>query len=376
MEEFSFQGNPRSLTIETVRMDEETPSGEEQRNLLGTLLFDESGRILKKLERRRITFFEYDDQGNCIRETVQTPGGNPIEETTRKFSLERIIEETRGNEKKTYHYNNRGMKDYVTTFRNSHQESITSYGYDEEGRIIQIEIRDPDGQLLRASYFSRDPRGLIIREKIINQENMVLEDNLYEYPVFHKKNWLKRVCYSAREKTPLEILYRGFTFDSGIDDSPSVPAEPDTPDRSQDEESNSADTGQMTEAEEVIFSNGVYTGSLDDQGRPHGTGEFQGRDGSSYSGEFRNGLMEGKGDLVTPDGRHYKGDFLKNMPHGEGECLWPDGRRYRGNFREGMMHGIGVYYWPDGSRFTGLFDRNEPTEQGLLESSRDREDMA
>ncbi len=387
MEEFLYSGNPRTLTIETVRMDAETDSGEEQRLLLGSAVFDEAGRMVKKREPRRTTAYEYDEKGNCIGESVFSGDGNLIDRTDRTFIQDQLTEELRGREKITFHYNSRGLKDYVTTFRDSHQESISSFGYDEQNRLIQIDVRDPEGHLLRSTLLERNEKDMIVREKIINQDNMLLENNLYEYPVFHQGNWLKRICYSLNErgeKTPVEALYRSVSFDAA--DNSSVSAERDISSRTplsaeapeeRGEETLPEDTPSEERGEEngtVRFRNGIYRGNLDSSGTPEGTGVFEGSDGTHYSGEFRKGRLHGRGDLVTPDGRHYRGDFMENQPHGEGECLWPDGRRYKGNFSQGKMHGIGVFYWPDGSRFTGLFDNNSPTEQGLLESENDREE--
>ena len=380
-----YSGIPRTLTIETVRMDAESDTGEEQRQLLGSAVFDESGRIIKKREPRRTITYEYDDKGNCIGESVFSCEGNLIDRTVRTYIQDRQTEELRGREKITFHYNSRGLKDYVTTFRDSRQESISSYGYDEQDRLIQIEIRDPEGHLLRSTLLERNEKDLIVREKIINQDNMLLENNLYEYPVFHKENWLKRICFSLNErgeKIPVEALYRSVSFNAAEttapeEDDSGKKISPGNPPLRENGES-LAEVTPYAEQEEkkgiLHFSNGIFRGDLNLSGIPEGSGVFEGNDGSHYAGEFRKGRLQGKGDLITPDGRHYTGDFMENQPHGEGECLWPDGRRYKGNFSRGKMHGIGVFYWPDGSRFTGLFDNNVPTEQGLLESGNDLED--
>ncbi len=311
------------------------------------------------------------------------PGRTAVKETLIRYDLDRKLCEDNGTERKEYCYNKRGLVDYVTTCINGMQESVTSFNYDEQDRLIQAEIRDPEGNLLRSCRYKRNEKGLIAEEKIINQNSMVLEHNFFQYPVFHREDWLKRVRFVKdrnEELLPVEAVYRGISLTAVTEadlpgQSEAAPLTEDsisTDSESDDEPAGSQDQEELPSEENVLdirFANGRYRGKVDEKDRPGGYGIFEGSDGSLYKGEFSRGLMNGMGDLITADGRHYRGSFKDNQPHGEGECLWTDGSHYRGSFRNGRMHGIGVFTWADGSRFTGLFDNNKTTEQGLLEDS-------
>lgn len=375
MEEYSFNGRIRALSLESVRLDTILPGEEEQRLFMAKAYYNEEGRIIKKQERINSTLYEYNNGGLCVRESTLNGDGQVQKETRILYNLDRKLSEECGSEKKTFHYNNSGQMDYSTTFLNGMQESISTYNYDERNRLVKMEILDPEGLRLRSCQYHRNESGLISEELIINQDNILLEHNFFEYPVFYKNNWLKRICSrgeSWEEKVPVEALYRGISLPGSL--SESVPGAAPL----QEPAGLSHDT-QPPEEEALkeirIFQNGTYTGFLNHDETPHGAGEFKGKDGSLYKGQFKEGLMSGLGDLITADGRHYTGEFRKNTPHGKGECLWPDGSRYKGSFREGQMHGIGVFTWADGSRFTGLFDKNRTTEQGLLENASDLEEM-
>ena len=383
MEEFSFKGRIRSLTLESVRLDTILPGEEEQRLLIATAYFDEQNRLQKKQERNETILFEYNADGLCERETCLSRDGQPLRETLIRYDLTRKLSEESGAEKKEYCYNKRGQIDFVTTCINGIQESVTSFNYDEHDRLIQKEIRDPEGNLLRSCRYKRNGQGLITEEKIINQNSMVLEHNFFQYPVFHQRDWLKRVrCIKDRneELLPVEAVYRGISLTADTEQDVTAQSGPVSPPEDsvcndpedEDNQTRSSDREEDPSEKNVSnlrFANGSYRGQVNENDRPQGFGIFEGSDGSLYKGEFSDGLMNGMGDLITADGRHYRGSFKDNLPHGEGECLWTDGSNYRGSFRNGRMHGIGVFIWADGRRFTGLFDNNKTTEQGLLEDS-------
>lgn len=72
-------------------------------------------------------------------------------------------------------------------------------------------------------------------------------------------------------------------------------------------------------------------------GRKHGQGSYQYKNGLLYEGEYQNGIREGHGALYNPGRRlAYEGSFVSGMPHGEGEVLNED------NLRESTrwVHGI------------------------------------
>ncbi|MDC7233420.1 MAG: hypothetical protein PQJ58_09310 [Spirochaetales bacterium] len=402
MEEFYCRGKLSSMTVESVRPDPEKPADqEEQRLFVAKLFYDHSGLLIRKQEARKTTFYHYNDE-NLLEREVEVRNDEQISrERLYGYSAGRLLSESQGDEKITYHYNNRDVLNYTTTWNGDIQESVCSYGYDEQQNIILKEIRDPEGMLLRSCRYKRNLRGLISRETVINQENMILDQTRFEYPVFHGENWLKREGYRIEEKKEpvlIEIVYRNISLAvSETGKKPHPPAAekqlheerppedqlPDDtsislPDKFADSEppghSRSSDApgsrDRGNEVRELLFKNGKYSGPVNAEGTPEGTGEFWGSDGSRYSGGFHQGLMEGRGNLLHKNGSSYTGEFRRGLPWGEGECIWPDGSRYRGQFLKGEMHGIGTFTWSDGTRFTGLFEHNKSTDQGLLENAR------
>lgn len=399
------------MTIESVRPDPDRRDGQdEQRLFVAKLFYDNSGLLIRKQEARKTTFYHYNEE-KLLEKEVETRNNEQISrERVFQYSAGRLISETQGDEKITYHYNNKDVLNYTTTWISDEQETICSYGYDEYQNIILKEIRDPEGMLLRSCRLKRNMQGLISKEIVINQDNMIIEQTKYEYTAFHGENWLKREGFRIQEKQEpvlIEILYRNISMapsssprkklcETGRDEEhgPNSLAEipEDTsislPDhfgsKRSDSQKKSGRTVKETradfddrnsppppgkETEELVFKNGRYKGTVNDAGLPDGQGEFWGRDRSRYSGSFRNGHMEGTGNLLHKNGSSYSGQFKSGLPHGEGECIWPDGSRYRGQFIRGEMHGIGSFTWSDGTRFTGLFEHNNSTDQGLLENA-------
>jgi hypothetical protein len=89
-------------------------------------------------------------------------------------------------------------------------------------------------------------------------------------------------------------------------------------------------------------------------------------DGSTHSGETRDGFFHGEGVQEFPDGRVYKGDFRDGYWHGEGE-LAGDDWRYEGEFRQGRMSGQGVMTRGD-RHYDGQFRQGDFHGEGRLES--------
>ena len=109
----------------------------------------------------------------------------------------------------------------------------------------------------------------------------------------------------------------------------------------------------------------TYTGELKD-GKPHGQGTQTNPDGLKYVGEYRDGFMHGQGTLTLADGTSYTGGYKDGEPHGQGTLTRTDGVTYTGEWKDGKQHGQGTKTNPDGATLTGEFRDGSIHGQGTL----------
>jgi len=97
-----------------------------------------------------------------------------------------------------------------------------------------------------------------------------------------------------------------------------------------------------------------YTGGLDKEGRPDGTGRLvDPQKGASYMGQWRAGHMHGWGKLIQ-DGIVFEGQW-DNGVLTSGTVKKPGGPIYTGSLRENRPYGPGRYTLPDGTVFDGYW---------------------
>jgi len=87
-----------------------------------------------------------------------------------------------------------------------------------------------------------------------------------------------------------------------------------------------------------------------------GQGELSWADGRAYCGAFSQGKFHGQGRMVwnTPKGLLiYEGQYVEDAKHGSGKFEWPDGGVYDGEWLQGKMWGMGWYTEPNGERRQG-----------------------
>ncbi len=89
-------------------------------------------------------------------------------------------------------------------------------------------------------------------------------------------------------------------------------------------------------------------------------------DGSTYSGDMKDGYFHGKGVQTFPDGMVYRGEFKEGYWHGLGEITTEDGWQYTGEFEKGRLSGQGIYEDED-SRYEGEFSNGDFHGQGRYE---------
>lgn len=80
----------------------------------------------------------------------------------------------------------------------------------------------------------------------------------------------------------------------------------------------------------------MYTGTFKD-GKKHGRGRYEFKNGIIYEGEYVDGLKQGQGKLYNPDSSLlYEGHFDKNLPNGMGASVNGKGRKVESEFFEGL----------------------------------------
>jgi hypothetical protein len=117
-----------------------------------------------------------------------------------------------------------------------------------------------------------------------------------------------------------------------------------------------------------------YTGQWRD-GKKNGAGEYFHADGCRYKGQFQGDKYHGDGEFFHVGGAHEKGQWHNGKLHGDGQGFYGDGNRYKGQFRDGHYHGHGEYSWLGQSpvgRYTGQWQdgrfhgKGEFTKGGLV----------
>jgi hypothetical protein len=105
-------------------------------------------------------------------------------------------------------------------------------------------------------------------------------------------------------------------------------------------------------------------------------------DGSSYQGNYSNGLMHGQGRLVLSSGDVYQGNFIDNEIHGQGrmtfysldtafsssncitKMLSDVESSYEGAWEHGQKNGNGKFHFSNGDVYVGMFKDNKEHGRG------------
>jgi len=103
-----------------------------------------------------------------------------------------------------------------------------------------------------------------------------------------------------------------------------------------------------------------YEGTVDEDGRRHGSGILIWPDGRRYEGQFEHGVLQGHACMSWPNGQNYVGQYFDNLKHGAGVFTWSDGRRYSGQWQHGRRHGCGVYTNAKGETHGGVWHEDRP----------------
>ena len=100
-----------------------------------------------------------------------------------------------------------------------------------------------------------------------------------------------------------------------------------------------------------------YRGTTEGEyGRPHGFGRMIWPDGSSFSGEWVEGVMEGEGEMVWHDGSCFEGDWSEGKRHGKGVYEDVSGSVFDGQWVHGVFQGEGTRTLPNGTLMEGQWE--------------------
>jgi serine/threonine protein kinase len=120
------------------------------------------------------------------------------------------------------------------------------------------------------------------------------------------------------------------------------------------------DGDQVAESYSGEFKNGLLEGK----------GKYTFGSGSTYTGDFKGGQRTGTGVFYAPSNFKYSGGWLKDKFHGFGTMEFLDpkaaGQKYVGQFADGMFNGKGTYTWPSGQKFVGNYLNDVRNGQGTL----------
>lgn len=94
----------------------------------------------------------------------------------------------------------------------------------------------------------------------------------------------------------------------------------------------------------------IYTGPVDDNDKPDGTGEAAFADGRAYNGPFVHGVMQGKNAIFRmSNGDTFEGEFRENRFYEGRYTVKEDGSYFKGTFKNGQPD-QGNWYDKNGNR--------------------------
>eukprot|EP00747_Dinoflagellata_sp_TGD_P162756 gnl/TRDRNA2_/TRDRNA2_180715_c0_seq1.p1 gnl/TRDRNA2_/TRDRNA2_180715_c0~~gnl/TRDRNA2_/TRDRNA2_180715_c0_seq1.p1 ORF type:complete len:297 (-),score=52.98 gnl/TRDRNA2_/TRDRNA2_180715_c0_seq1:178-1011(-) len=90
---------------------------------------------------------------------------------------------------------------------------------------------------------------------------------------------------------------------------------------------------------------------------PHGQGVRCNPDGSTYCGQWKNGLPDGSGEwkASSPSCASYVGDWKAGKRHGFGIQKFETGDMYEGDWANGCFQDRGKYTYANGDEFLGIW---------------------
>jgi len=354
-----FNGPVKLLIIERALLTGKNNSKKEgSRQILTRLIISKDGQASSELKQFSTVDYQYNSEMQLISITEKKKDGNILEETKLsysegalikkiRFSKDGTVRDTRnykydesgnlifencGSRNIKYEYDNENRLCKEFRYYGREPELALLYTYDSQENITKIITMNSKGTQIRTESFTWE-NDLLTSRFCLNENNVIIADDIFEYSCFHDGNWLKRVKYSLKDnekRKAVDVIYRSITYSDNYPEV--IPIE----------HKNLEILKEEKQALSFI-------------------------DGSTYRGNLIDGKMDGHGYIQWTDGSSYKGNFKNNEISGEGILTWPNGDIYSGSFYKGQMEGIGRLRWHNGKIFYGLFENNKRTNQGIIE---------
>jgi len=67
---------------------------------------------------------------------------------------------------------------------------------------------------------------------------------------------------------------------------------------------------------------------------------------------------------MLTNGSTFIGNFLNGLPHGLGYLVFKNGSEFYGQFQRGKFHGFGMFRYKSGDKIEGYFDQGTPPRSG------------
>jgi len=106
---------------------------------------------------------------------------------------------------------------------------------------------------------------------------------------------------------------------------------------------------------EGTFLNNPHT----ERPTPSGQGVRTNPDGSTYSGQWKDGLYDGHGEwkACSPSCESFLGEWKKGRKHGFGVQKYANGDTYEGDWADGKFQDRGKYVYANGDEFMGIWEK-------------------
>lgn len=116
------------------------------------------------------------------------------------------------------------------------------------------------------------------------------------------------------------------------------------------------DNGQC----KVYTKNGTYSGQINENDEPSGSGKMDYRDGDVITGSFATANVQSNGggnDDATAEVIDFEANpYAKGVPHGPVKISFADGSIYEGEMKNGNITGHGIYVNAIGDQYEGSFE--------------------